>query len=190
MTQIKNYNYFETKITHFVKDETSGSYLWLGFQKSDTTCTLKKVFANNPLQVFYNINITTDAIKKLYIDGNYLYVALDDPTLIGKRYSITNPLTTVSDHIMHAGITEAPVDVLVDGSKLYYLIPGDTSGICSKILEYTTSGIYTQTINLTTVQHAKSFTMDGADIWVVTFESPAHLIRVFNLDSTPEYTVI
>lgn len=193
MTVIKNYNFSENEISDIARDVTNGNFLWIAFsQDASGNCAFKKVSANNPLQTYFDIDIATTEIKKVYVSGSYVWVALDDSSLIGKRLHISNPIGNTLDLTMLAGITEAPVDVLLNGSYIYFLIPGDLSGTNAKILEYTWStGIYNQTIDLTTVTNAKSFTVDDNDeIWVVTYTNPGTLVRVYDLDTTPQFTVI
>ena len=188
MTQIKNYNYSETEVTMMLKDDTNGEFLWVGFTSDGSNCALQKVSAHNPLQVYFDFDIAVDVIKRAIISGSYIYVAVDDATSIGKRYLIANPLSTAIDFEIPAGITEAPVDVILR-TNVYFLIPGNASGTNSKIVEFTISGTFVQTIDLTTVTNADKFTVDANDeIQVVTFTSPAQVVRVFDLDSTPLYS--
>ena len=190
MTLIKNYNYSENEITSFIVDTYANYYLWIAFAKEDENCLLKKVSANNPLQTYFNINITVDEITKMFIDNTYLYLAYDDDSLIGARYSLTNPNSSYTNFDLPVGITESPVDVLVSGSNLFYLIPGNDSGTNTKIVKMTLTGSFVETIDLSTVSNASSFTVDsGGDIWIVTNTSPATYIRVYqNSGGTYVYT--
>ncbi|MGD2071903.1 MAG: hypothetical protein PVG65_00230, partial [Candidatus Thorarchaeota archaeon] len=149
-------------------------------QDGDGNCAFKKASANNPLQIYFDIDIAVTQINALYVASSYVYLAFNDATYIGARYSLTNPLSTSTDFNLPGGITEAPVDVLANGSDLFYLIPGNTSGLNAKIVKMSTSGVYDQTIDLSTITNAVSFTMDdNGDIWVVTDTSPAQYIRVY-----------
>ena len=188
MTQIKNYNFSENEITTFIVQ--SAGFLWIAFaQDDDGNCALQKVSQNNPLQVYFDIDIAVTEIKKLFILGSYIYLALDNTSYIGARYSLTVPQITSTNFTLPAGITEAPVDVLANGSDLFYLIPGDLSGTNAKIVKMSLTGIFDQTIDLATVTNAKSFTIDGnGDLWVVTNQSPLKYVRVY-LDGTWQYTV-
>jgi hypothetical protein len=174
MTQIKTYNFDETQILHAVVDTSFPGYVWLLFLN-----TLKKVSASNPLQVYFNIEEDENFVKA-FLYSSYLYCALDDSTLIGRRYSITNPLTTTTDFTKPVGINEAPVDVVVGTLGVFFLIPGNLSGTNAKIVKMSTVGIYDQTIDLPTVTNAKSITVDNLnDLWIVTSDSPSKYIRVF-----------
>ncbi len=190
MTLIKNYNFSENAINSFIVDETNGEFLWISFsQDASGNCALQKVSGHNPLQKYFDIDVAVDEIKRMYISGSYIYLAYDDDTYIGARYSLANPLTTSTDFSLPAGITEAPIDVLVSGSNVFYLIPGNTSGTNAKIVVLTTSGTFSETIDLSTVTNAVAFSIDDSDnIWVITNESPAKLVRVYD-DGGYTYTV-
>jgi len=186
----RNFNFSETKITASEVDESS-SYLWLAFAKNDEgNCLLKKVSAFQPDQVFYSIEIAVDEITAIKISGSYIYLAYNDSTLIGARYSLTSPLTSSLDFNIPSGITESPVDVAVDNTTLYYLIPGNTSGNNTKVVELTTTGTFVETIDLSTIIQAKSFALDSntGDLWTVTYTSPANLVRVYKTGGVWGYT--
>ncbi len=181
MTQIKNYNFSENELSFIISDISSGLYIWAGFKSDGSNCALQKLSANNPLQIYFDIDIAVDEIKKAFISGSYIYLAYDDSTLIGARYSLSSPLITSSDFSLPSGILEAPVDVLVNGSDLFYLIPGEISGQNAKIVKMSTSGVFDQTIDLATVSNAKSFTIDTetGDIWLITSDDPSVYVRVY-----------
>ena len=152
MTIIKNYNYSEKKITASVIDITSGEYLWNAYaQASDGYCDLQKLSAHDPSQLYYNIeDIDVTEITKMTLDTSKLYCAVNDTSLLGKIYSLSNPLSTVIDISIPAGITEYPVDVLVDYPYNYYLIPGDSSGTNAKILNDAVTSVKILNANVTT----------------------------------------
>lgn len=184
MTIIKNYNFTESTITAIVLDTNTTNHLWVAFGSN-----LKKVSANKPTQVYYNLDLTVTSIDKLYVSGTYVYLAIDDATLIGRRYAVLNPLTSYTDYALPVGISEAPVDVLVYGSYVYFLIPGEISGSNAKIIKFGLTGTYSSTIDLTTVNYAKSFCLDtNNEIRVVCNTSPAQIIRVYNLSTTPQFS--
>jgi len=187
---IKNYNFDESAINSFIVDETSGEFLWISFsQDASGNCALQKVSAHNPLQKYFDIDIAVDEITRMYISSSYIYLAYDDDTYIGARYSLANPLTTYTNFSLPVGITEAPIDVLVNGSYVFYLIPGNTSGTNAKIVVLTTSGTYSETIDLSTITNAIAFSVDDSDnIWVLTNESPSKLVRVYD-DGGYTYTI-
>lgn len=181
MTTIRKFNYSEQEVSHILVDTTNGEYIWVSFkQDASGNCALQKLSAHNPSQRYFDIDLEVDEIKKLYSSGSYLYVALNDTSLIARKYSKANPLTTSTDFSIPSGIIEAPVDILVDGSDVFILIPGDASGTNAKICKFTTSGTFVETIDLATVQNARSFTIDSNDdIWIVTYTSPVSLVRVY-----------
>ena len=178
---IKKYNYSEHEISDIIVDTNYAEYLWVAFkQDSSGNCALKKVSAHNPLQTYFDVDITTTEIKRLIISSTYLYVALDDTSYIGKRYSVSNPVSGVVSMAIPSGITEAPVDMIVD-SYLYFLIPGSISGTNAKICVFTTAGVFSETIDLPTVTNASAITIDADDnLWIVTNTDPCYLIRVYD----------
>jgi len=179
-TTIQNYNYSESQITMLVTD--SAEYVWMGFtQDANGNCAIQKVSASDPTQKYFDIDLATNVVKRGFIFGNYIYIALDDNTLIGKRYSLLNPLSLTDTFTIPAGVTEAPVDVLAYGSYVYFLIPGDTSGKNAKICIFSLSGTFDQTVDLATITNAKSFTIDTStsELWVATYASPAKYVRVY-----------
>lgn len=184
MTQIKTYNYSESQIKDVIVDTSvNGNYLWI--LQSDN---LKKVAASNPLQYYFDID-TTETLVKGFLYSSYLYLAVDDITLIGKRYSITNPLTTYTNFTKPIGITEAPVDVVVGTLGVFFLIPGNLSGTNAKIVKMSVAGVYDLTIDLPTITNAKSITIDNINnLWIVTDEVPLKYVRVF-LSGTWQYQV-
>jgi len=182
MTQINKYNFTESVINSFVIDSTNAEYLWLAFSLNDGVCNLKKVSAMKPDQVYFSIDLSVTEIKKVISSGNYVYCCFDDTSLICTRFSKTNPITSTVDFSIPAGITEAPVDMLVSGSYIYFLIPGSISGTNAKIVKFTTSGTYQETIDLATVTNAKAFTIDDNDeFWCITYSAPSEYIRVYQM---------
>lgn len=181
MTEIRNYDFSEKNITAFVIDESSPGFIWIAFAKdASNICHLKKVSVYNPLQIYFDLELEVDEIKKLYISGTAIYLALDDSSYIGYKYSLTNPLSSYSALNLPAGITEAPVDLIISGSYIYYLIPGISSGTNTKIVKTTTSGTFVETIDLSTIHNAYSFVMDdNEDFWIATYESPTTIARVY-----------
>lgn len=179
--QIKNFNYNESKINSIIIDNYLSQYLWLGFEKSGDYCTLKKVSANNPLQTYFDIDLEIDTIKKFAIYSTFLYVAIDDSTIIGRRFSLINPLTTTSDFTKSVGANEAPIDIQVTANYVFFLLPGNISGENAKIYKFTLSGTYVETIDLTTIQNVSSFVViDDTNLWAVTNTSPSELVRIYN----------
>lgn len=187
----RQFNFSETVITAQAIDEST-SYLWLAFSKNaDGNCILKKVSAFQPDQVFYSIEIAVEEITAMKISGSYIYLAYNDSSLLGARYSLTAPLTSYTNFNIPSGITEVPVDILIDDTILYYLISGASSGLNAKIIEMSTSGTVIETIDLTTVTQATSFALDSVtgDLWVVTYTAPAKLVRVYEIDTVWYYSI-
>lgn len=185
MTIKRNFDYTEPTITAQVVDDST-STMWLAFSPNDEgNCNLKKVSAFDPSQVFYSIEVAVNEITAMVLDSTTLYLSYNDLILMGARYSLTNPLTTSTDFDRIVGINESPVDVVVNGSDLFYLIPGDISGENSKIIKLSTSGVFDQTIDLLSsgsiVLNATTFDIDSnGDLWLGTNTAPANLVRVYD----------
>ena len=183
----KRFIYDETQIISQIVDQTNNQ-LWLAFaQDASGNCALQKYSAFDPSQVYYDIDISVDSITKMFIDGSYLYLAYDDTNYIGAKYSINNPLTSNSTFNIPSGITEAPVDLLVSGSDLWYLLPGNATGINAKLIRLNTSGVYQETIDLietgNIITGASSLTIEpnSNDLYVITNTSPSKLIRIYQM---------
>jgi hypothetical protein len=178
---IQNYNFTEGQILDAVAD---GNYLWVSFGTN-----LKKVSAFNPTQVYYDLDLSVTAINKLVVNVGYVYLAIDNSTIIGRRYSTTNPLTTYTDFTKHIDVSEAPIDALIYNSNIYFLTPGNISGQNAIISQYTLTGTLVQLIDLSTVVNASSFVLDSNnEIRVLTNTNPASVVRVFDLLTTPQYS--
>lgn len=180
MTQIKNYNYSLTDITAMVSDITNGEYLWVAFSlNSDNECLLRKVSAHDPLQLYYQLNLSVNNISSLHIFGSYIFASVSHASYIAYRISLNSPVSSNTGINIPSGINEVPIDIKDDGTYLFMLTPGNISGENAKILKYTSTGTYITTIDLTTVFGAKSFTIDdNGDLWVITYDNPSDLVRV------------
>jgi len=182
VTQINKYTYGETDISSFVVDTTNDNFLWIGFALNDDVCKLKKVSAMKPDQIYFDISLSVTAINKIISDGTIIYCALDDDSIICRKFSKTNPITLTTDFSIPSGINEAPVDALVSGSYIYFLTPGNISGENAKIVKFTTGGSYVETIDLSTVTNAKAFAeSDVGEFWVITYKLPSEYIRVYQI---------
>lgn len=179
--QIKNYNYNKSKINTFISDSYLQNFIWIGFEKEDNYCTLQKVSANNPLQVYFDIDVEIDAWKKFFIYSNYLYTAVDSEDYIGKKYSLLTPLTSVTNFNKPVDANESPIDVQVTANYVYFLLPGNISGENAKIYKFNLTGTYIETIDLTTINFISSFVViDDSNIWAITDTAPTELIRIYN----------
>lgn len=191
MTIIRRFNFTaDEEISAIAVDDIS-KFLWIAYkQNASGNCVLKKVSVFSPNQTYVSVDIAVDEITAIEISGTYIYLVYDNDTYIGARYSLTQPLTTSTQFALPAGITERANAIIVDGTDLYYLIPGEASGTNSKIVKMTTSGTFDETIDLSTVNDASSFTIDTNDnLWVVTDTVPTDLVRVYDPGSGYIYTV-
>jgi hypothetical protein len=172
-----------------VVDETSSgnSFFWLAFKKNSSgKCIIKKVLAFKPDQTFYTIERSIDAINDMDISTTLLYAVYDDSSLFVESMSLTNPLSTYTQATIPSGITEAPVGVITDGTDVWVLVPGAASGTNAKLVKYNTSLVFQETVDLTKsgnpVTNAVSLDVDSSgDIWVLTENSPAEYVRVYEL---------
>lgn len=165
------------------KDQNSGYYFWIGFQKdSDNNCRILKTSANDLNQIYFDVDLAVNAINKMYVKSTSLLVAVDHPTNYLYRYFVSNPLTAPAAIARPAGINEAPVAFADDGTSLWWLFPGE-SGETAKIVKTTSVGSFQETITLEQsgdeIHDAISIVYRDGDLWVVTNESPAKLVRVY-----------
>jgi len=186
--QIKHYNYSEKQITALCADDSGDDFIWIAFAKdSDNNCVLFKNGAHNPYQKYYELDQDVEEIISMKIGGDYLYVALNDETNIGYMYHKSTPLTTSQALPIPSGITEAPVDVLVTATDLWFLTPGTTSGTTAKLIKMSLAGTYDSTIELNeigkTVTDAVSLTEDSVsgDLYIGTNTAPAELVRIYEI---------
>lgn len=189
MTQIKNINYYKTKIDSFICDTYISKFVWLGFSKENDVCILQKVSANNPLQVYFTVEESIDMWKKFFIYSTYLYTAIDDDELIGKSYLLSNPLSTTNTFAKPSGANEAPIDIQVTANYVFFLLPGNISGENAKIYKFNLTGTYIETIDLATIQNVSSFVaIDDNNLWAVSNKAPSELIRIYN-DGAWNYSI-
>lgn len=170
-----------------IADEDN-TFLWVAFaQNSEGNCIIEKEFAFNPSQTFFTLERAVDNINNFAIDDTNLYVAYDDTTLFGEIINSTNPLTNTTTISIPSGIVESPIDVLINGSDLWYLLPGNLTGENAKLLRFNTSGSLQETVDLTksdlTVVDAEKFTIEpiSGDLWIGTNTDPGTIVRVFAL---------
>ncbi len=164
-------------------------YLWVAFEvNSDGNCIIEKQYAFDPSQTFYTIEREVTNIPKMICDEDQLYVSYEDSELIGEIFSVNNPLTSFATVEIPSGVTasEIPVDIAVNGTDLWFLLPGSSSGTTAKLLLFDTDGNYQETITLDAssmeVTDASSMAIDDdGDIWIVTHTSPSTIVRVFAL---------
>ena len=173
------------QITAQKADEFS-NFLWVGFaQNSDGNFILEKNAKFFPTQTYFSLERSVDKIIEIDLDSSNVYVAYDDATLLGEIFSKTNPLTSNTE-ISRGSIVESSVDIKINGTDLWFLLPGNASGTNAQLLKYNTSGVLQQTIDLikssVVVNNAKTMTIDdNDDIWIGTFTNPATVVRVFEI---------
>lgn len=182
----KRFNFSSDKQITALKADNIVDFLWVAFaQNSDGNCIIEKEAKFYPTQTYFTLERAVTEVIGMDLDTTNLYVAYNDTTLLGEIISKTNPLTSTTE-ISRGDIEEAPVDVIINGTDLWFLLPGDASGTNAQLLKYNTSGVLQDTVDLTksglTVTNAKSMIADdNDDIWIVTYANPTQLIRVFEL---------
>lgn len=186
MTINTRYEYSDDEQITIQKSDNINDFLWIAFaQNSLGNCIIKKSGKFQPTQTYYSLNREVTEINALDLDATNLYVSYTDSTLLGEIISKTNPLTTTTT-ISKGAIIESPVDVLINGTDLWYLLPGVASGTNAQLVKYDTSGVLQQTVDLSKsssiVYNAQSMTVDAnGDLWIGTYETPAKIIRVFEI---------
>lgn len=187
MTNIRRIDYSSNEEISAIVTDSANDALWLSYKKNASdNCILKRVSAFDPNQTYYTVEIQVEEIPRLIVSGSVIYCLYDSSTLIGAKYSTTNPLSTSTDFDLPESVVETPVDFTFDGTYLYYLIPGAISGQNASIVKLTSSGTYVETIDLlksgNIVLNASTITVDSSDdLWVGTYTSPANLVRVFDI---------
>ena len=186
MVSSRRFTYSQPKISASKSDQVN-KFVWIAYDKNTSgVCNIKKVYAFDLSQVFFNIDKSVDKIVSIDVDGTNAYLAYEDDSLLGEILDQGTPVATTTIITKPTGLVELPVDILVNNSDLYFLLPGSSSGTNAKILKYNTSGVFQDEIDLTKsgveVTNATSLTVDtNNNIWVVTNNSPAEYIRVDQL---------
>ena len=186
MTINRRFDYIDDKKITAQKSDNIADFLWVAFaQNTDGNCLIEKVAKFHPTQVYYSLERAVNEVNAMDVDSTNLYVSYNDSSLLGEIISKTNPLTSTTE-ISRGAIVESPVDVLINGTDLWFLLPGDISGVNAQLLRYNTSGVLQQTVDLSksgsTVYNAKSMTIDGNnDLWLATYTTPATIVRVFEI---------
>ena len=166
------------------KADILNDFLWTAFdQNINGNCVIEKQAFNFPTQTYFSFERSVTKVNQITLDATNVYVSYIDDIVLGEIFSKNNPLTTFTS-IPRNTILESPVDVKINGTDLWYLLPGNLSGTNAQLLRYDTTGALQQTVDLSKsgeiVNGAKSMTIDSfGDIWMGTYETPARVIRVF-----------
>lgn len=184
MSIFKEFNYSEKSVNKVVIDANSGEFLWIAFSKgTNNKCSLKKVSAHDPSQVYFDVDVDCEEITAMIKYGSYLFLGVDHANNYLLRYSLFNPITLPTEFTFPSGVTESPVSVVSGGTYLWWLTPGNSSGENAKIIKTNSVGTFQETIDLNisalVVNSASSLIYDNGDLWVVTNENPLNLYRVY-----------
>lgn len=184
MTNTTRFNFSSDKQITAIKSDAIDDFIWIGFAKnSDNNCVIEKAGKFRPTQTHFSLERAVDEVIAMDLDSSNVYVAYDDSTLLGEIISKFNPLTSTTD-ISKGSYNESPVDVSVDSTDLWFLLPGSISGENAKLLKYNTSGTFQQEVDLSksgsTVTNAEKMAIDSSgDIWISVNEDPGSIVRVF-----------
>lgn len=187
MTIKRRINYSDNTQITAIKKQTNDSYLWVAYdQNSDGVCILEKQWGFSPDQTFFSLEKQVTKIVKMDCNSTLLFVAYQDDSLLGEILTLNNPLSDNAEIDIPSGISEYPIDVKVDGSDLWFLLPGIISGSNTKLLRYQLDGDFVETIDLDqsgkVVTDASSMVIDSnGDIQILTNTSPATTVRVYEL---------
>jgi len=185
MTINKRFEFSNDKQITAQKADSLNNFLWIGFaQNSDGNCIIEKEAKIQPTQTYFSLERAVNNINAMDLDSSNLYVAYEDSVLLGEIISKSNPLTSTTE--ISKSVVESPIDVLINGTDLWFLLPGIASETNAQLLKYNTSGVLQQTVDLNKsgqiVYDAKSMTIDSNDdIWIGTYETPAKIVRVFEI---------
>ncbi|MCH7524928.1 MAG: hypothetical protein IIC74_07960 [Bacteroidetes bacterium] len=185
MISIRRFEYSSDKQITTQKADEINNFLWVAFaQNSSGNVIIEKQAKFFPTQTYFSLEREVTEVNAMDLDSSNLYVSYIDSTLLGEIISKTNPLTNTTI-ISKGSFIESPVDVKVNSSDLWFLLPGNASGTNSKLLKYNTSGTFIQEVDLInslTVVNASTMTIDdNNDIWIGTFTNPATVVRVFEI---------
>lgn len=179
---ITNFTYTGlTKITALCKD---AYYIWIAFLGSGGNSTLYKASVFNPNLKYFTLTIPVEEITRMKDNSANVFLALDDADYVGRRIIKTNPLGTANYYNKPAGITEKAVDLAIDATYVYFLIPGEDSGDNAKVLKFNLSTkVLASTIELDAsgdiITDASSMCIDSdGKLWVVTNEAPSKLVKI------------
>jgi len=180
---IKNYNYSRSEVSAICR---SSNYLWLAFEGSGGECTLLKTSAFNPEQIFFTLTVPVDKVRRMKVNGYYIYLAVESDTYSAIRYAVTDPLVTYDYLTIPSGIDEEKtVDVAFISTDSFFLVPGELSGENAKIIKVDSDFTYDSTIDLVKsgeeITDARTMDNDDNDnLWVATYTNPTKLIRVYD----------
>lgn len=190
MSTFRDYKFSATEVSAITIDTANSNYLWIAFKKnSDGVCILRKVSAFDLTQTYFQLNFSVDLISRMKIANGLIFIAVTHATIMGFAISLSNPLTSQTTINLPGGLVEHPVDIGVGATHVYYLFPGDLSGVNAKIVNVTNTGTFVETIDLLQsailVKNARGITVDGSEnLWTVTDTDPANLVRVYKVSST------
>lgn len=186
MTINRRFEYPDDEKITVQKADNIDNFLWIAFAiNSDGNCIVEKQAKFHVTQTYFSLTKAVDEVNAMDLDDTNLYLSYTDDALLGEIISKTNPLTSATE-IDKGAIVESPVDVLINSTDLWFLLPGNASGTNAQLLRYNISGELQQTVDLSksgvVVNNAKSMTIDdNGDIWIVTYTNPATVVQVFEI---------
>jgi hypothetical protein len=173
---IKKFLYTENTISATL---INGYYLWLAYEGSSNVCHLLKNSAFDPSVNYFTLNVTANKINQMWQDSTYLFLALNDSAKLGCRINKQNPINSQTYFTKPIGIVEEAIDLIMDTSFVYFLIPGTASGTNAKVLRFNKSATYIQTINLTGITNAQKIDIDSSgNLWVIVNTVPPKAVKI------------
>lgn len=179
---IQKFQYDYKKLTAIVYDNYQGNFLWLGFSSNTGICKLLKVSANNPKQVYYELDVQAEEILKIVNHNQYIYLLLKDSTYVSARIHKTTPLTFFSLIFKPIGLPETPIDIFSDLQYTFFLLPGEDGNNAKIYRTHPDPLVLTLMITLTGVHNVTSMAKKNYldNLWVVSNEQPGKLIRIYD----------
>jgi hypothetical protein len=185
MAIIRRIDYSPTLKITAQKLDITGEFLWVAYEQNNSgNCIINKVDSFNPSDIYISLTKSVIQVNKLDINATHLFTAYDDDTLFGEIISLTSPFSIPTQISIPGGVNEAPIDIKISDTYIYFLTPGIASGENAKIVRYLIDGTYDTIIDLTntndTVYNANSMTIASPnEIWVSTNETPSNIVRVY-----------
>jgi len=186
MTIIKQFSKTYPTVSAVELNSTYEQFVWVGFQPEDGVCHLQKTSIYDLNSVYYDIELTVNAILDIKVVGTYVYVLHDiTSSILASYFAIANPLVDAYELAFPRVLQENPVAVGANSNEgVFVLLPGSLSSLNSSILYFNSNGVFVEEIDLgessTVVNDASSMIIDDNDvIWITTNTIPANLVKVW-----------
>ena len=186
MTTIRQFTKTYPTVSSVEVNSADDTFVWMGYQVDDGVCHLQKTSMYDLNSVYYDIELTVNAILDIKVVGTYVYVLHDiTSSILASYFTVANPLVDAYELAFPRVLQENPVAVGADSSdNIFVLLPGSLSSLNASILYFDYSGVFIEEIDLgessTVVNDASSMIIDDNDvIWITTNTIPANLVKVW-----------